>query len=42
MKKHQNSSHLTRELEMLRQREAMLRYILTKVPGFVFWKDTNL
>jgi two-component system, OmpR family, aerobic respiration control sensor histidine kinase ArcB len=30
------------ETELLRQRVAMLNYILTKVPGFVFWKDSEL
>ncbi len=30
------------EIEALRQREAMLRYIVSKVPGFVFWKDADL
>ncbi len=30
------------EIESLRQRLTMLSYILTKVPGFVFWKNTEL
>ena len=30
------------ENETLRQRMDMLNYIITKVPGFVFWKDTGL
>ena len=30
------------ENETLRQRMDMLNYIITKVPGFVFWKDTEL
>jgi two-component system aerobic respiration control sensor histidine kinase ArcB len=30
------------EIKLLRQRVDMLSYILTKVPGFVFWKDTEL
>jgi two-component system, OmpR family, aerobic respiration control sensor histidine kinase ArcB len=30
------------ENETLRQRMEMLNYIITKVPGFVFWKDTEL
>ncbi len=28
--------------DMLRQRTDMLNYIIGKVPGFVFWKDTEL
>ncbi len=31
-----------RALESLQQRLVMLSYIVTKVPGFVFWKDTEL
>ena len=42
MKKHKNASRFIRELEALRQRETMLRYILTKVPGFIFWKNADL
>jgi two-component system, OmpR family, aerobic respiration control sensor histidine kinase ArcB len=30
------------ELQSLQQHADMLSYIVTKVPGFVFWKDTDL
>ena len=30
------------EIELLQQRLAVLSYIITQVPGFVFWKDADL